>query len=211
MIKKTIKKYIYELIELLLGCIIMAFGISVFLVPNKLSSGGFSGISTIVYYLFEFPIGTTMLVLNIPLMILAFFIIGKQFFIKTVLGTVILSFFVNIFEQINPITYDRFLACIYGGIASGLGTALILKANASTGGTDLISYIIRVYKPNYKSSNLIIIADTIIIGLNVIFLNEIEIALYSAIAIYLMGKVIDIVFEGVDFTKVIYIISPKYR
>ncbi len=114
------------------------------------------------------------------------------------------------FEKINPITTDRLLACIYGGIASGIGTALILKANASTGGTDLISYIIRSYKKDYKSSILIVIEDISIIGLNVLCFKEIEIALYSAITIFIMGKMIDIIFEGIDFTKVIYIISPRY-
>jgi len=126
-------------------------------------------------------------------------------------GTVLLSVFLNIFENINPITTDRLLACIYGGVASGIGTALILKANASTGGTDLISYLIRSYKSDYKSSTLIVIADIIIIGLNVLVFKELEIALYSAITIFIMGKMIDIVFEGVDFTKIMYIISPEYN
>lgn len=188
----------------------MAFGVSVFLLPNQLSAGGFSGLSTIAYYLFNVPIGTTMLVLNIPLMIFAFFRLGKGFLFKAIIGTVVLSFFLDIFEQINSVTTDRLLACIYGGIATGIGTALILKANASTGGTDLISYVIRSYKSDYKSSNLIVIADIIIISLNVLFFREIEIALYSAITIYIMGKMIDIIFEGIDFTKVIYIISPRY-
>lgn len=100
-------------------------------------------------------------------------------------GTVLLSVFLNIFEKINPITTDRLLACIYGGVASGIGTALILKANASTGGTDLISYLIRSYKSDYKSSTLIVIADIIIIGLNVLVFKELEIALYSAITIFI--------------------------
>ena len=100
-------------------------------------------------------------------------------------GTVLLSVFLNIFEKINPITTDRLLECIYGGVASGIGTALILKANASTGGTDLISYLIRSYKSDYKSSTLIVIADIIIIGLNVLVFKELEIALYSAITIFI--------------------------
>lgn len=207
---KMEKKYFVEAIQIFFGCLIMAFGISVFLLPNQLSSGGFSGISTIAYYLFNVPIGTTMLILNIPLMIFAFFRLGKLFIGKAIIGTVLLSVFLDLFEKINSITTDRFLACIYGGIASGIGTALILKANASTGGTDLISYIIRSYKRSYKSSSLIVTADIIIIGLNVLFFKEIEIALYSAITIYIMGKIIDVIFEGIDFTKIIYIISPKY-
>lgn len=209
-IELIIKKYIKEISNLILGCIIMAFGVSVFLLPNQLSSGGFSGVSTIVYYLLNVPIGTTTLILNIPLMCIAYFRIGKKFLLKAILGTVLLSIFLDVFERIPVITTDRLLACIYGGIASGIGTALILKANASTGGTDLISYIIKSYNRKYKSSNLIVLADIIIIGLNVLFFKQIEIGLYSSITIYIMGKMIDIIFEGIDFTKIIFIISPQY-
>ena len=94
---------------------------------------------------------------------------------------------------------------------SGIGTAIVLKANASTGGTDLLSYIIRSFKPHYRAGNLIVIVDTAIVLLNVIFFREVEIGLYSAIAIYLNGKMIDIVFEGIYFTKTMFIISNKYR
>lgn len=89
------------------------------------------------------------------------------------------------------------------------GTAIILKVNSSTGGTDLISYITREYRPTISMSKVIIILDTIIVSLNVFFFREIEIGLYSAIAIYLMGKMIDILFEGIYFTKLLLIISDK--
>ncbi|MBR2744697.1 MAG: YitT family protein [Clostridia bacterium] len=98
-----------------------------------------------------------------------------------------------------------------GGIIAGIGTAIILKAGASTGGTDLLSYVIKAYNNRFRSSRVILIADAIIIFLNIIFFREIEIGLYSAIAIYLMGKLIDIVFEGFYFTKVMFIISDKYE
>ena len=132
-----------------------------------------------------------MLLLNIPLLILTIIRVGKETAIKGIIGTIILSSFIDILENFNPLTQDRLLACIYGGIFVGLGTAIILKANASTGGTDLVSYIVRSYKPHYRASNLIVIIDTVIILLNVLFFKEIEIGLYSAIAIYLMGKMID--------------------
>ena len=96
-----------------------------------------------------------------------------------------------------------------GGILTGLGTALILRAHSSTGGSDLAGIIIKEYKPTFITGNLITMIDFIIVLLNVIFLKKIEIGLYSAIAIYLMGKVIDILFEGIYFTKLIFIISDK--
>ena len=206
-----VRKYIKEGIQIVIGCILMAIGTSLFLLPNQLSSGGFAGISTIIYYLFNMPLGTTMLILNIPLIILTIIRVGKETAIKGIIGTVVLSSFIDIFERLKPLTEDRLLACIYGGILAGLGTAIVLKANASTGGTDLLSYVIRSFKPHYKASNLIVIIDTAIVLLNVLFFREVEVGLYSAIAIYLMGKMIDIVFEGIYFTKMMFIVSNKYR
>ena len=189
----------------------MALGTALFLLPNQLSSGGFAGISTIIYYLFNMPLGITMLILNIPLIILTIIKVGKEIAIKGIFGTIVLSTFIDIFEKLKPLTEDRLLACIYGGILVGLGTAIVLKANASTGGTDLLSYIVRAFKPHFKISNLIVIVDITIVFLNVLFFKEVEIGLYSAIAIYLMGKMIDIVFEGVYFTKMMFIVSNKYK
>lgn len=189
----------------------MAISTALILLPNQLSTGGFSGISTILYYLFKYPVGTTTIILNVPLLLLSFFKINKSLFVKSIIGTILLSIFIDLFEVLGPITNDRFLACIYGGIIMGLGTSIILKAGASTGGTDLLSYVIRAYNNKFSSGSLIIIADTIIIFFNILFFKKVEIGLYSAIAIYLMGKMIDIVFEGIYFTKVMFIISDKYE
>lgn len=204
-----IKYLIAQFMQIAIGTALVAVSTSLFLLPNQLSSGGFSGIATIVYYLLEIPLGTTILVLNIPLFVISLIKNGKHFFINTIAGTAGLSIFLNIFEKLKPITTDRFLACIYGGIIAGIGTAIILKANASTGGTDLLTQIIKAYKPNIRISNLLVILDTIIVITNVIFFKELEIGLYSAITIYIMGKMLDIFFEGIDFAKMVYIVSPK--
>lgn len=206
-----LKKWTKEILYLTVGCIIMAIGTSLFLLPNQLSTGGFAGISTIIYYLFNLPLGVTMLCLNIPLFLMAYVKVGKETTIKGIIGTVLLSFFIDIFDKIKPLTTDRLLACIYGGILVGIGTAIILKANASTGGTDMLSYIIRSYRSTYRPGNLIVIVDGIIVILNVIVFKQIEIGLYSAIAIYIMGKMIDVIFEGIYFTKNMFIVSNKYK
>lgn len=207
--KYNIKTIAKEGIETIIGAIIMALGTSLFLLPNQLSSGGFAGIATIIYYFLHIPMGTTILAFNIPLFIMAVYKLGKNFFVKSLIGTTTFSFFIDIFDKLKPLTNDRFLACIYGGIIIGLGTAIILKANSSTGGSDLVSFIARSYKPSLRVGKIIIIIDTIIVILNMIFFKEIEIGLYSAIAIYLMGKMIDIIFEGIYFTKLLIIISNK--
>ncbi len=207
--KMNIPLFIKECLGTLLGSFIMAAGTSLFLLPNQLSSGGVAGIATITYYLFNIPMGTVILAINIPLFALAVYKLGKVFFIKSMIGTISFSIFIDLLDQIPALTSDRFLACIYGGIIIGFGTAIILKANSSTGGSDLVSFIAKAYKPTLRTSNIIIIIDIVIVTLNVIFFREIEIGLYSAIAIYLMGKIIDIIFEGIYFTKLIFIISNK--
>lgn len=200
---------IKEILGTLLGSAIMAIGVSLFLLPNQLSTGGFSGLATITYYFFDVPMGLATIVLNLPLFVIALYKLGIKFIGKSIVGTLSLSIFIDLFDKLNPITTDRFLACIYGGITVGFGTAIVLKMGASTGGTDLISNIAKGYNPTVKMGNVIIWIDTSIVALNTIAFGKIEIGLYSAIAIFLLGKVLDILFEGVNFTKLIIIISDK--
>ncbi len=204
-----LKQILKEMLETILGALIMAAGVSLFLLPNQLSSGGIAGVATIFYYLLNIPMGTVIIAINIPLFLFSMYKVGKMFFLKSIVGTVSMSIFIDLLDKIEPLTTDRFLACVYGGILLGLGTTLLLKAESSTGGSDLISYIAKKYKPTVRSGNIIVIIDIIIIALNVIFFKEIEIGLYSAIAIYLMGKIIDIFFEGINFTKLMIIVSNK--
>lgn len=209
MFKTETSKRIIEILGTMLGSAIMAIGVALFLLPNQLSTGGFSGLATITYYFFNTPIGIATIFFNLPLFIVALYKLGIKFIGKSILGTISLSIFLELFEKLPPLTVDRFLACIYGGIIVGLGTAIVLKMGASTGGTDLVSNIVRGYNPNIKMGNVIVWIDTLIVALNTIAFGKIEIGLYSAIAMFLLGKMIDIVFEGVDFTKLILIISDK--
>lgn len=187
----------------------MALGVSLFLLPNKLSAGGVSGLATIIYYLFNIPMGTTIVLINVPLFLFALYRLGKNVFINSIIGTISLSIFIDFFDRFEALTQNGFLACIYGGILVGIGTGMVLKVNSSTGGSDLLSQIVKSYNSNIQMGTIIIIIDTIVVSLNVVFLGEIEIALYSAIAIYLVGKMVDIVFEGIYFTKLFFIISNK--
>lgn len=200
---------IKEISGTILGSAIMAIGVSLFLLPNQLSTGGFSGLATITYYFFNIPMGTATIILNLPLFVIALYKLGIKFIGKSILGTISLSIFIDLFDQLNPITTDRFLACIYGGIVVGFGTAIVLKMGASTGGTDLISNIAKGYNPTIKMGSVIALIDSGIVAANTLAFGKIEIGLYSAIAIFLVGKMLDIVFEGVNFTKLIIIISDK--
>ena len=208
--KILFKKYIIEILGIAIGAILMSIGISQFLLPNKLSTGGFSGLATIAFYLFKWPMGRTILLLNIPCFIFAFIRIGKEFAIKSIIGTMLLSIFIDFFEKYAAWTNDRVLACIYGGVLTGIGTAIILRSNGSTGGSDLVSVVLKSFNTKLSTSNIIVIFDVVVIALNVIAFRKLEIGLYSAIAIFIMGKMIDIVFEGIGFSKMIFIISDKY-
>lgn len=207
--KFNIKKILKEILGTILGAFVMAIGVSLFLLPNQLSTGGISGIATILYYLFHIPMGISIILINVPLFLFSVFKIGKRFFVKSLIGTISLSVFIDLLDNLKPLTNDKFLACVYGGIVIGIGTAILFKLSSSTGGSDLISFIAKKYRPSMELGNTVIMIDAVIVILNIIFLKEIEIGLYSAIAIYLMGKVIDILFEGVHFTKLLFIISDK--
>lgn len=128
--KINFKKTITEILETIIGAFIMAIGVSLFLLPNQLSSGGVSGIATITYYLFKIPMGITILGINLPLFLFSFFKIGKIFFAKTILGTVSLSVFIDMLDQIQPLTQDRFLASIYGGIIIGIRNSHNIKSRS---------------------------------------------------------------------------------
>lgn len=118
--KFNIRIIIIEIFGTIIGAFIMAIGVALFLLPNQLSSGGVSGIATITYYLLNIPMGTMIVLINIPLFLFAVFKIGKSFFIKSLVGTISLSFFIDILDHFESLTDDRLLACIYGGIIIGL-------------------------------------------------------------------------------------------
>lgn len=202
---EKVKNYLFAIS----GSIIMAFGTACFLLPNQLSSGGFSGIATILYYLLNIPMGITILVLNIPIFIFAFFKEGKSFLFRAIFSTVIFSKFLDVFEKMPLITSDKILSSVYGGVIIGVGLSLVFKGKSSTGGTDLLANMISTYNKEVSIGNILQILDIFVVSLNIIFLKKIEIGLYSAIAIFITNKMIDLFFEGINFSKMIYIISKQ--
>lgn len=125
------KRIIKDLFAIVLGCTLMALGVVLFLLPNQLSSGGFSGITTVLYYLFDLKIGTTTIIMNIPLFIIAFFKVGKRFFAKALIGTItfstLLNIFENIFNNMTVFTTDKLLSSIYGGVVIGIRNSNNIK------------------------------------------------------------------------------------
>lgn len=125
---RNIKKIIMENFLTILGALIMAAGISLFLLPNQLSSGGIAGVATIIYYLFNIPMGITILIINIPLFLISMYKLGKYFLIKSIVGTIALSVFIDILDKMQPLTNDKFLACVYGGIIIGIRNCNYFKS-----------------------------------------------------------------------------------
>lgn len=205
------KRVLKNNLLILFGGCISAFGTACLLLPNKLSTGGFSGIATVLFYLLNVRVGTIIILLNIPLFIWSFIKLGRKFLFKTIISTIIYSKMIDFFGFINVGIKDVFLASIYGGILVGVGLAIILREGASTGGTDLIANIIQKYNSQIKIGQVIIVLDFIIVGINMIVFQNLEIGLYSFIAIYLSGKMIDLVIEGINFSKMVYIISDKHH
>ena len=200
-----------DLFLIVLGCLLAAIGTGTFLLPNQLSSGGFAGIATIIYYFYEINMATAIIDLNIPLFIIGFLKLGPKFIFKTIFATFLYSIMIDYFQPNTMIIDDKFLASIYGGFFIGIGLALVLKANTSTGGTDLIAHIVQNYKINLKMSTIITVVDVVVIISNLLAFKNLEIGLYSVIAIYVIGKMIDVVSEGINFCKIIYIVSDKYE
>lgn len=199
-------------ILLLFGTLLLSFAINVLFLPNNLSTGGASGVALIIYYLYKIPIGFTVILINIPLFIIAFKDLGWRFCSKAVLGTVLLSVFIELTRGVTGwinIEKDMFIGSIFGGLLNGIGLSLVFKADGSTGGSDLLAQII--YKKRQLSSigQILLIIDTFIIISNAVVFNSISVALYSVVALFISKKTTDVIFEGVDYTKAVNIISKE--
>lgn len=203
---------ILDLIYMVLGAFLIAIGTNLFLLPHKMTTGGASGIATIFYYLLNIPMGLTIMLINIPLFIFSIIKLGIKFNLKTVFTTIILALFLEIFKYgglIKLSNLDLFTSCVFGGVIVGLGLAIVFKAGASSGGSDLLAQLIyKLTKAQSVSKTLLIIEICIITGVIIVF-QDINIGLYSIISMAISTKVVDVVFEGVYYTKVVTIITKK--
>ncbi len=194
-----------------------AAGIALFATPAKIASGGVSGIATILYHTLGFDTGLVILVLSVPLFVLGVVIFGKEFGIKSLSGTVLLSLFTSLLNQIfgygGVLDYTNvlsvLLSAIFGGVIMGIGCGLVLKSGANTGGTDIVAQILARFTPLSLGSSLFLV-DTVIIVASGFFFG-LESALYATITLYIMGAVIDkvVLSFGTRSAKTVFIISEK--
>ncbi|MCF2638856.1 YitT family protein [Fusobacterium varium] len=190
-----------------LGCFIYAFAVNYFYVSNHLAEGGVTGIALIIYYLFKTPVGITYFVVNIPLLILGWKMLGKDFIIKTLYGTIMMSVALGLTEGMNGATSDTILASLYGGFIGGIGLGLIFLCGGSTGGTDIVARIMSKYR-GIPVGKAMLILDVIVLSV-VAFLFGKEVFMYTLIAAVVLTKTIDFVQEGMDKAKAVTIISKK--
>ena len=188
------------------GCIIMAFGFNAFYMPNKIAPGGFSGLASVLYALTGFPAGTATFLMCIPLFFVLYKQGGKMSLIKTIYGTFVFSFFLDVFEM-DAVTNDLILATVFGGIMYGVGSGIVFRVGGSTGGTDTLAMLVQKKIPSMNLGVLVLMIDSIVVLIAGIALKNIEIMLYSAIAIYVSSKVIDLVQNGLNYARAFYIFT----
>lgn len=198
---QTIVEYVY----ILIGSAIVALAFNLFLLPNRVASGGVSGISTITDAVFGFEPAYVQWAFNIPLFIAGVIFLGKQFGIKTLVGTIFLPFIVFLSKDIDPATRDPLLASLFGGIGVGLGLGIVFRGKASTGGTDLAAQIIHKYTGITLGKCVMLIDGLIVLAAAIVF--DIEGGLYALIGLFVTSKTIDLVQVGINHSKFAMIIT----
>ncbi|WP_018921950.1 YitT family protein [Salsuginibacillus kocurii] len=190
------------------GSAIVAIAYNLFLLPNRIASGGVSGFATIIYDVFAILPAITLWSLNIPLFLLGLLLLGGlKYGAKTIIGTLFLPFVVYLTQDWSPATTDPLLGAIFGGIGVGLGLGLVFRAHASTGGTDLAAQIINKYT-GASLGACVFVMDGLIV-LTSAFVFSLEYALYALISLFITGKTIDLVQTGLGYAKIALVISEK--
>lgn len=212
----------YSLI--VIGAFILALGFVYFIVPHNIVPGGVYGVAIMVHHLTQgmfdafpegLPVGMIGLSIDIPLTIIGIKILGPKFGIKTILGFILLSFFLDGIEMVRPDSYeplvdDMLLSSVFGGLVCGFGLGLIFKSKATSGGTDIIAMILKKYS-SLPLGQLMMYVDSVIILSSLIVFKDWEKPLYGWIVVYILGKVIDATLQGNNVHKAVLVISEKHE
>ena len=211
------KRDIIDYSYIIIGSAITALGIVLFLNPAMLAPGGVSGIATILFHTIGLDLGLTILVLTIPIFLIGAKLFGKQYGVKTLLGSVLLSVFTSIWASVfgdaGLLDYSKdisiWLSALYGGVITGLGMGLVMKSGSNTGGTDIIAQIIARYT-SLSLGTALFIVDGVIIAVSAIFFS-IENALYAIVVAYITTVVVNkiVLSMGTNYAKTVFIISEK--
>ena len=206
------KKLLMDALSILLGTALVAAGLDMFVIPNNISPGGVSGLAATLAHIIPLSVGTLALIINIPLLIAAWKILGFSQLSRTLVSTVMLSVFIDLFANVLPVYSENILlASGLGGVFAGAGIGILFLRGISTGGTDLFSILLLRAMPNLPIGGLLLSIDAMVVVFAVVVVGDIEIALYSFVEIYLASKVIDGIMDGANYAKVIYIITEHGR
>lgn len=206
---KALKNNIRNILLSIIGPIITAFAISIFYTPNKIVSGGVSGISTILYHLLKIEPGVSFAVINAAFLLISFKVIGRDFVIKTVMGAALISIFVQLFSAFPPLTDDIVLASIFGSILYGLGIGLTFLSGSSTGGTDILSRLLQHFFPHIKIGKLLLVVDAAVIISSLIAFRQINLALWGIIALFLSTFTVDWLIQKLNVSRLVFIVTEK--
>ena len=199
---------------IILGSFILSVAINLFIVPSKLLSGGLSGIGLMLQYIFNIPMGVTLLVLNVPLLILSILKINKKFTAFTILGTISVSVFLILTAPLSNVLVPveesyRLLYCIYGGVLSGIGLGIVMSNEGSTGGMDII-YIYAKKEYDIEIGVMSFIINFLIVAVGSV-LFDFKVGLYTLISMYIASAVMEKVINGLSRRKMLLIVSEKEK
>lgn len=203
--KLPLSKIILRVIGITIGAILMATGLEIFLVPNKVIDGGITGISIMLSYLSGWKLGIFLFILNLPFVYLGYKQMGKTFALSTVYGIIVLSIFTTFFHPIPPFTEDILLATVFGGMILGIGVGLVIRNGGALDGTEILAIVINNKVP-FSVGQIIMIMNIFILG-TAGFVFSWDRAMYSLLAYVIASKAIDGVVAGLEETKSVWIIS----
>ena len=195
--------------QIILGCLIGGAAYPMFLVPNNIAPGGLTGVATILNYLFHWPVGTVSLLMNIPLFIIGWRTMGKVFAVRSLFATVLFSLAIDLL-QVRPVTNDPLLGTLYGGVLLGAGLGLIMRGQATTGGTDMVARMVH-RRWSFVSVGTFLFAIDFLVVIAAGVLMGVSEALYALICIFVSSKVIDVVMIGFTSNKACYIITERHE
>lgn len=207
--RMTISSILRRGFFLLLGASLMAVGLEIFLVPNKIIDGGITGISIILSYLTQIQVGIFLTLLNIPFLFIGYKMIGKTFALSTLFAILIMSAGTVLLHPVPVLTNDPLLASVFGGIILGIGVGMVIRFGGSLDGTEIIAILVSKKIP-FSVGEVVMFINVFILG-SAGFVYSWDRAMYSLIAYFIAYKMIDVTIEGFDESKSVWIISDQFR
>ena len=209
--KINFKNFIKESIGMIVGCILISVALNMFFSPHTIAPGGLSGLSVVLSKVSGLSVSAIMLIMGIPLIFFSIKILGTKNAIKTLIGMLLLSLCISLTSSLSQVsvTDDVLLAAITGAILLGLGLGVVFSVDGSTGGTDLIALMINKAIPSIPLSKCLVCIDGLVVMSSGIVNKNLETALYSAISLYVIFKMIDFIISGFDYSKCFIIITNE--